>query len=588
MTGSQGVEVMSVVSLLNELKKRKVVQVGLIYLASAWLVIEVSSVVLSIFEAPGWITRLIVLILALGFPVALILAWIFDLSIDGIRRTDPTSTSGKLIISSAMLIMLVGTAGVFFYVVPKGVELNRNVVAVMACDNWTGDAKLEYVTDGLAEDIMHAVQRLGIQVIGRSSTFSLKYKNLDIPTIAQRLGAAYVLTCSVRRIPQSLRISAQLSDASANKALWTEDFDRAPENVFDVARVVAAEIPERMLTSTSNEDQARLANYETADPDAVDLYWRGRHFYNQFTAAGSRKAIELFRQALSIDPNYGQAHAGIADSLIMIKQFEQIPDAVSAEEVEAHLEKALDLDSENADVWASYAVFMLDTQRWEQSDEAFQRALDIDPNNISANIGIMAYYQTVGPTSRQLPYIENAIRLDPLDSFASAARIFAYTTMREYENALIASDGTIDLDPTFWVTYWIRAITYDAMGDHSKMLTDLDKAIELRAPDEAFDLLPYRARAYAGLGRMDEAKAILANLIKRSRENYVPALDFALIYAALGDEEQVLSHLEEAINTGDWKAPGLIMHSFEFDSVRNTPRFKALVARLGLEAEGFL
>ena len=578
----------SVVSLLNELKKRKVVQVGLIYLASAWIVIEVSSVVLNIFEAPSWITRLIVLILALGFPVALILSWIFDLSSDGIRRTDPTSTSGKLIITSAMVIMLVGTAGVFGYVVPKGAELDPNVVAVMACDNWTGDAKLEYLTDGLAEDIMHAVQRLGIQVIGRSSTFSLKYKNFDIPTIAQTLGAAYVLTCSVRRIPQSLRISAQLSDASANKALWTEDFDRSPERVFDVARVVAAEIPERMQISASDQGQSRLANYETADPDAVDLYWRGRHFYYQLTAAGARKAEELFKEALEIDPNYAEAHAAIADSLIMLKQFEQIPDAVSAEEVEAHLEKALGLDDENADIWATYAVFMHDTQRWEQSYEALQRGLDIDPNNISMNMCAMAYYQTVGPASRQIPYAENAIRLDPLNSFASAAIIFAYLTLREYENALDASEATIDLDPTFWLTYWVRGMVYGAIGDYSKMLADIDKAIELRAPDESFDLLSYRARAYAGLGRIDEAKAILTELEERNREQYVPALDFALINAALGDEEQVLTHLEEAVDAGDWKTPGHIMHSYEFDSVRDTPRVKALLDRLGLRIEGSL
>jgi len=576
------------VSLLNELKKRRVVQVGLIYLASAWIVVEVSSVVLNIFEVPSWITRLIVLVLALGFPVALVLAWIFDLSSDGIRRTDPTSTSGKLIISSATAIMITGTAGVFFYVVEKGIELDPSVVAVMACDNWTGDAGLEYVTDGLAEDIMHAVQRLGIQVIGRSSTFSLKYKNLDIPTIAQRLGAAYVLTCSVRRIPQSLRISTQLSDASANKALWTEDFDREPDSVFDIARIIAAEIPERMQVSTSDQGQSRLANYETADPDAVDLYWRGQYFYNQFTAASARKAQELFKQALEIDPTYGEAHVGIADTLIMIKQFEQVPDAVSAKEVQAHLEKALELDSSSANVWATYAVHLLDTQRWEQSFDAFQRALDIDPNNISANGWVMAYYQVVGPASKQIPYIENAIRLDPLNSFLSSSRIFAYMTMREYKKALNASESTIDLDPTFWITYWVRAMIFDAMGDYNKMLVEIDKAVELRAPDESFDLVPYRARAYAGLGRIDEAMAILADLEERDREQYVRAFDYALIYAALGNEEQTLAHLENAVDDGDWLVPGALIHASEFDSVRDTPRVKALLDRLGLDAEGYL
>jgi tetratricopeptide (TPR) repeat protein len=200
----------------------------------------------------------------------------------------------------------------------------------------------------------------------------------------------------------------------------------------------------------------------------------------------------------------------------------------------------------------------------------------------------MSYYQTVGPASKQIPYIENAIRLDPLDTFASSGKIFALLMMREYENALRASEATIDLDPTFWLPYWPRALAYDAMGDHGRMLVDIDKAINLRAPDEPFDLLPYRARAFAGLGRIDEAKAILAKLEARSREQYVPALDFALIYAALGDEEQVLTHLEKAVDDGDWRAPGQILGSFEFDSVRDTPRVRALLDRLGLRIEGYL
>lgn len=162
-----------------------------------------------------------------------------------------------------------------------------------------------------------------------------------------------------------------------------------------------------------------------------------------------------------------------------------------------------------------------------------------------------------------------------------------YIHMREYEQALEASMATIDLEPTFWLTYWARAKAYDAMGDYSSMLAEINRAIDLRAPDESFDLWPDRARAYVGLGRMDDANAILAELQERSRNNHVPALDFARIHAAFGDDELVLISLEKGIESGHWKVP-FAMRLFTFDGVRDTPRFKRLMDQLQLETDGYL
>jgi adenylate cyclase len=469
----------------------------------------------------------------------------------------------------------------------KSAGVDPGVLAVMACDNWTGDHDLEYVANGLAEDIMHAVRRLGIQVIGRASTFSLKDKNLDVPTIAQRLGAGYVLTCSVRRIPQSLRVSVQLSDGYSSKALWTEDFDRESDRVFEIARVVAIMIPTSMGIAAGEEGQTRLALYETADPDAVSVYWQGRYFYNQITAAGARRAQELYQQALETDPNYADAHAGIADALIIRMQFEHIPQLKIYQEIGLHLEKALELDSNSAAAWTAYGELMTITRRWDEAEQALTRAIDIDRYDPQANLMTAQYYQVVGPARKALPYIDIAMRWDPLNAFASTHRINMLTYMRKYDEALRASRDTMKRFPNFWLTHWARALAYDGMGDYASMLTEVEKAIELLPAEEVNEVLPDKARALALLGRVDDALAILADLESGNADNPVPAVKFAYIHEALGNYDLCLDYLEQGIEDRSWAMPTAV-REHTLDGVRDTPRFRKIMDGLGLSEDGYL
>lgn len=469
----------------------------------------------------------------------------------------------------------------------KPAKFDPDVLAVMACDNWTGDPDLEYVANGIAEDIMHAVRRLGVQVIGRASTFSLKDRDLDIPTISQRLGAGYVLTCSVRRIPQSLRVSAQLTDGSANTALWTEDFDRDPKGVFDVARLIADAIPRQMQLAVDSDDNGHRDATGSADPDALDLYYQGRYFYNQITAAGARSAQELYQQALEIDPNYADAYAGIADAWIVRMQFEHIPQLTINEEIGRHLEKALELDSNSAAAWTAYGELMTITRQWDKADQALMQAIDIDPYDPQANLMTAQYYQVVGPARNALPYIEEAMRLDPLNAFASTNRINLLTYMREYDKALRASLDTMKRFPNFWLTHWSRALAYDGMGDYASMLTEVEKAIELLPAEEVNEVLPDKARALALLGRVDEALEILTDLESGDAANPVPAVKFAYIHEALGNYDQCLNYLEQGIEDGGWEMPWA-MREQTLDGVRGTPRFKKMMERLGLSEDRYL
>ena len=575
-------------SILKELKRRKVVRIGIIYLAAAWFTVEIASVILPIFDVSAWVSRLLVLVFVLGFPVALALAWIFDITSEGIRRTDPTSTPGKLTIVSAGLLMLVGTAGVYLYVVPDETELGRNVVAVMACNNWTGDSDLEYLSDGLAEDIMNRVSRLRpIQVISRASTFSLKYQNLDVPTIANKLGAAYVLTCSLRKFGESLRISAQLIDAEKNKTLWSNNFDRSLDRIIDVLNEISVAVAEGMSEEVLGEDRARLAREGTANPQALDIYMRGRFHFNQMTASSHRKAQDYYQQALQQDPGYARAYAAIADSLGFSAQFESIPKEVIRLEILTALEKAIELDDGLADAWAVLGLTRMEFyDDWAGSIEALQRAYEINPNNLEANNYLRQYYAVVGPAEKQIPYAETAVRIDPLGTFTSAQMIFTYVLLRQHEKAFEASEAALALEPNSWLAYWARTMVFDGLGRYPQMLREIDKAIELYGSGENFDLLTFRARALAKLGRSDEAEAILHELQNRAKEDYVSPTLFAVIYEGLGRYDVTLDWLEKAYEEEDWILHWVVRFSM-IDSVRDTPRFKAIMDGLGLKEEGY-
>ena len=574
-------------SILKELKRRKVVRIGLIYLAAAWFTVEIASVILPIFDVSAWVSRSLVLVFVLGFPVALALAWIFDITSEGIRRTDPTSIPGKLTIVSAGLLMLVGTAGVYLYVVPDETELGRNVVAVMACNNWTGNSDLEYLSDGLAEDIMNRVSRLRpIRVIARASTFSLKYQNLDVPTIAHKLGAAYVLTCSLRKFGEALRISAQLTDAEKNKTLWSNNFGSL-DRTIDVLNEISVAVAEGMSEELLGADRARLARVGTTNPQALELFMRGRFHFNQATATSHRKAQDFYNQALQEDPNYAEAYAAIAESLAFSAQFEVIPKTVARPEIMAALEKAIELDDGLAEAWAILGLTRYEFyDDWAGSLEALERAYEINPNNLSVNNYLRQYYAIVGPAEKMIPYAETAVRLDPLGIFTSAQMIFTYETLRQYDRALEASEATLALDPNFWLAHWARSMIFDSLDRHSEMLSAIDKAIELRAGDIAYDLLPHRVRALASMGQIDEAEAILSELQNYATEQYLNPVFFAMIYEALGRYDECLDWLEKAYEEDDWILHWVVRSSM-FDSVRDTPRLKAIMDGLGLKEEGY-
>lgn len=245
----------------------------------------------------------------------------------------------------------------------------ENSIAVLPFVNMSGDSDNEYFSDGLTEDIQTRLARIpGLKVIGRTSSFSFKGKDEDLRVIGQTLGVTMVLKGSVRKSGGRVRVTAKLINTSDGSHIWGDSFDRNLTDTFAVQDDVTAAIIDALQIHISKpaEEQSLFARSDAQHADAEDLYYQARYFFFQFTLASNRKAQELYRKALEIDPNLAKAHAGIAVSLSLTRQLEPVPDALIAEQVEAHIARALVLDEESAEVWATYALFLLDNQRWEE------------------------------------------------------------------------------------------------------------------------------------------------------------------------------------------------------------------------------
>lgn len=573
-------------SFYDELKRRKVVSVGLLYLAGAWLIVEVSAVLFPIFDIPVWISRLIVLVLALAFPLVVALTWVFDITPDGVRRTDPRSPTGRIYLVTAIATVLIGAAGAYVYVAPG--DLDRNVIAVMPCDDWINDDEYNHLPEGIADDIINRLATLRpIRVIARSTTWALRYQNLDAREIGSRVGARYVLTCSLRKLDDTLLINADLIDADSNYTIETMSFQRSPTRMIDVLNEISVAVAHGMSREVLGEDLARLSEHGTRNADALDLYMRGRFHFNQMKAEPHQKAINYFRQAIDLDRQFAAAHVGIAESHVFLRQFLGEPPDARRDEIMTELDKALQIDDRLAAAWAvlGHARMEFDDD-WEGALSALERAHDLNPWNLEVNNYLRQYYAIVGPAHQMLPYAEKALEIDPLGLFAKAQLIFTYETMRRYDEAILASDEGIDLDPNFWLFYWPRSWAYAWSGNYDDALQTIDKTIELYGSDDNLDLIATRGMILGVMGRDAEAAAVLARLSTIEEQGHISPMYFVMVLAPMDRRDESLAMIERAREQKDWLLKWVIRTPV-VDDLRDEPRYKAVMADIGLSDEGY-
>ena len=358
--------------LLAEFKRRRVFRALIAYGIAAFAVLQVSEPVIHALRLPEWTLSFIVVAPGAGFPIVVLVAWAFDVSASGVERTAPAPPSARAAVEGVrLLLFLVGIGllaaapGVTWHflvrrgapVPPERASASRTAsLAVLPFVNMSRDKEDEYFSDGITEEVINALANVeGLHVVSRTSAFAFKGRNVSVRSIGEELAVATVLEGSVRREGSALRITAQLVNAADGFHLWSQTYDRELRNVFavedELARSIVQALRPRLVKASSP-----LVRQATASIEAHDLYLQGRHFWNKRTEQGLKRAIDLFQQAVDLDPSYALAHVGLADSNSLLIEYGKARLADAVPKAKAHAEKALELDHDLAEAPASLGL----------------------------------------------------------------------------------------------------------------------------------------------------------------------------------------------------------------------------------------
>ncbi len=571
-----------------ELKRRNVYKVAIAYAVVAWLLMQIASQIFPFFEIPNWAVRLVVLLLVIGFPVALILAWAFELTPEGIKRTEeiePGRQSRNRV--WVYVIVIAGAISVSLFFVGRytsskqsgGAELPAKSIAVLPFENLSRDPDNAYFAEGVRDELLARLSKAAdLKVISIRSTEQLKSSLDDLSQIARKFGVANILAGSVQRSSDQVRVNVQLVRAENNAHLWADTFDRKLTDIFAIESDIAKTIAEKLQTKFSGSEERAASAKPTENTEAHQLYLKGRYFWNRRTGENLKKALAYFEQAAEKDPHYALAYTGIADSCGLIPIYSAGTSQEYHPRQRAAAQKAVELDDTLAEAHTSLAfVFAYDFE-FAQAVKEFERAIALNPNYATAHhfyaVGTLA---ALGEFDKAIAEVKRALELDPVSGIISASLGTVYTMARRYDEAIAQGRETVEMHPEFYWAHRFLGLALELKGANSEAITEYRKAFELYDDPVVLALL---AHAEVSIGKQNEARQILAQLTEEAKTRYVPAYAFAVIHLALGEKDQALDWLEKAARGHDGLFINLIKVDPYLDPLRGDPRFEALVSAI--------
>src|SRR5438067_6585010 len=484
---------------------------------------------------------------------------------------------GVLLMSAVAILAAVAFAYSFFFLASP--PPNEKSIAVLPFENLSEETSSAYFADGIQDEILTRLSKIAdLKVISRTSTQRYKHTSQSPSQIAHQLGVAHLLEGSVQKTNDQVRVNVQLITAANDTHLWAETYDRKLTDIFVVESDIATTIAKTLQARLTGAEKTSIAKRPTANPEAHELYLKGRFFWNKRTAADLRKAIEYFNQALDKDPSYGLAYAGLTDAYLVLSQYGAASPADSLPQAIAAGKKAIELDDTLAEAHTSLACSLAYYDfDFEQSVKEFQRAIELNPNYATAHHWLSnGVLSALGQFERAIAEGNRAVQLDPLSLIINTDLGQDLFYARRYDDAIAHLHKTIEMDPRFYFAHWVLGTTLQLKGQLSEAVAEYSKAVELNDDPSVLALL---GQAYARAGQPDEAQKILLRLSEEAKSRYVQAYDFALMYLALGDKERAIDEMERAYRERDANVVQIKVDPM-LDDLRGNQRFEALVNRI--------
>jgi len=572
-----------------ELRRRNVYKVAVAYAVVGWLLVQVTTQVFPIFEIPNWALRLIVLAIIIAFPVALVVAWAFELTPEGIKHTEDVDLSDKRVSKNRtwIYVTLIGAAlsvALFFVgrlsapgrsASPAG--LPEKSIAVLPFENQNRDPDTDYLCDGIPESIINSLSELPkLKVMSRNSVFHYKGKEMDAQKVGKELKVQTLLTGRVRQRGDGLTIGVELINAQDNSQVWGQQYKRKLADLFAVQEEIAKEVSDKLRLKLTGAEQEQLAKRPTENLKAFQYYMQGRAAAQRRTNADLLASVSYYEKALEEDGKYALAYAGLADAYANLGYYGSIAPIEGRRKAEEAARRALELDDKLAEAHAALGLVYIAfaPSNFSVGDRELRHAIELSPNLAVARYNLGLSFIRQGRLDEAMAELMKARALDPLSSVIARAVAIPYYFKRDYARAFELLRQANELGPPLSATWEIGLFIRN--GSLNEAFAEIEKAKVARRSDPLF--IYSTGMAYAASGKQAEALQSIKELEAIAGASLSTAHWIAKIYATLNDKEMAFSWLDRGLATG---ALGVFYNDEPvWDPIRDDPRFAALVGKM--------
>jgi TolB-like protein/Tfp pilus assembly protein PilF len=451
---------------------------------------------------------------------------------------------------------------------------------VLPFDNLSRDPDNAYFAEGVQDEILTRLAKVAdLKVISRTSTQHFKSVPENLPQIAKQLGVTNILEGSVQKAKDQVRVNVQLINALTDAHLWAEIYDRKLTDIFSVESDIAKTIADTLQAKLTGSESTAISNKPTENPEAYELYLKGRFFWNKRTGQDLKTACDYFQQAIAIDPHYATAYAGLAESYILIPLFDAGSPQDYFPKAKAAAERAIELQETSAEAHTALGLLLCFSDvNFAQSEKEFKRAIELNPNYATAHHWFgNALLVALGRFDEAISENERAVERDPLSLIINADLGSTFMMARHYDQAIAQLQRTLTLDNKFGYTHWNLGEALYLKGDTAAAIAEYQKA---RTLDDDPQIVGLLGRAYADTGQKDHALELVRELEARAKQQFVRGYLIALVYIGLGDKTKAIDCLEREYQNHDNIDTAWIRADPMLDPLRGDPRFEALAEKI--------
>jgi TolB-like protein len=590
-----------VARLFAELRRRNVFRVGAAYAVVAWLLLQIADILLDNFEAPGWVFKSLFVVLVVGFGIALVLAWAFELTPEGVKRSDqmaPRAAAAArpgrridrlIVVALAAVIAIMAVERIRFAgrdrpdaaTGPAASAATRPSLAVLPFANRSQRAEDLSFTDGIHDELLTYLSRIrALKVISRTSVLAYRDTTRPLPDIARELGVSTILEGGVQRAGNHVRINVQLIDAASDAHLWAETYDRelTATNLFAIQSEISKAIAETLDATLSGDEITRLDRVPTTNLEAHQAYLLGREYFRRRLEGGSailRRSIGEFERAIALEPGYAEAHAGLAAALGILNGYVEDPDPDHYAQSRAAAERALALNPNLGEAHAALGFYYGQSARdWLKAEEHLRLSIELQPGNADARLWLAFVYLTAGFVDEGHELFQSARELDPASAIVAASLSKSHDLKGELEAAIRTAEDAVHLGfaPMSLMTADFKLRSGDRPGAVAAVESVLDA-------ERASAWIEGVLAAYGNPARVPEAVRMIRELYDRYGNSAVFA---AHVLTNLGAVDAAIDIMEERLDA----EVDLLVNAWRRDqpALRSSPRFKALLERARLPA----